>query len=177
MSKRDRAESADAEYRVEFTEPEFSTEEAPKPEPVAEPAPSAPVAKRVARPGFMLVATNPFSALDHLGRPCGACPVDPFDPRYYDKRKPKVTFRGNVGAARVAGEVTRPAARLAELRQQTERTDIEWAFVREPFEIPETSFYKRQIAEGTLLDANNDYERARANARARSKCAVEPRWT
>lgn len=175
MSKRERAERTEEEVCLEFTEPEFSTAEAPvepEHEPVKQPEP-----KRVARPGFLLVATNPYCAIDHLGRPVGACPVDPHDPRYYDPRKPRVTFRGFVGASRTAGEVTRPAAKHAELRQQTPRVTLEWSFTRDPFEVPATSFYKRQLAEGTLLDATNDYERARENARARSKCAVEPRWT
>lgn len=166
----DKAESIDPE-QVELAVPVEETKPAPK----AELKPALP--KRSASPGKLLVATNPFLAIDHLGRPCGACPVDPRDPRFYDPAKGLGEVRGFVGARQVFGEVTRPAPRHAEAMQQTERRSLEYTFTREPFEVPDTRFYRKRIAEAALLDATQDYEAARAVARARSGCAVEPRWT
>jgi hypothetical protein len=131
---------------------------------------------RVNRPGFLWVATNPFCATDHMGRPSGACPIDPYDPRYYDKRRGN-DIRGTVGATMIDGPVTRHASSRASGYQQTERRDVSWSFVREPFEVPDTRFYRTQIRERALLDATKDYEADRRAARARSQCVVDPRWT
>lgn len=173
MSKKDRADARDADEFELSPSTELPVELPPPP---AETAPVATV-KLTARPGFLLVATNPYCASDQHGRPSGACPMDPTDPRFYDRAKSKGTVRGFVGATRIVGEVTREAPPNAAARLQTERRDIQWTFAREPFELPDTGFYRKKIQEGSLLDATQDYEAARAGARARSECAVEPRWT
>jgi hypothetical protein len=152
--------------QVEFAPPVAETKPDGKRDPMA----------RSAALGNLLVATNPFAALDHRGRPCGACPVDPRDPRYYAPAKGLGEVRGYVGARQVFGEVTRATPTHAELTQRTERRDLTWVFTLEPFEVPDTKFYRRQVAEGALLDATKDYEAARSIARARSGCAVEPHW-
>lgn len=172
MKKYDRNDAIEAsEFALE------PSTETPLDSPPTPPEAPAPVVKRTARPGYLLVATNPFGARDQHGRPSGACPGDPMDPRFYDRAKSKGTVRHFIGATLVDGGVTRPAAKNAEAFRQTERRDIQWAFVREPLEVPDTAYYRKKIQEGSLLDATQDYEAARAVARARSTCAVEPRWT
>ena len=180
MAKRERSESSEVDESVlgveesaPPTDEDGASPPPPEPEPEPDPEPAPP---RRARPGFLLVAANPFCAVDPTGRPSGACPLDPHDPRFYDPSKTRATVRGFVGAVRVVGDVTRPAPRNAELYQRTERRDVAWEFEREPFELPDTGFYRRQLADGVLLDGTTDYEGARLLAKARSNCAAEPRW-
>jgi len=120
------------------------------------------------RAGFLWVATNPWAAIDHKGRPSGACPAE-VGPR-------DENARSYVGARPSFGDVTRPAPRRAELYQRTERRDLVWEFQREPFEVPDTSYYRRKVRERELLDATKDYEAARALLSARHKDAAPPRW-
>jgi hypothetical protein len=140
--------------------------------------PSAPEPKPAAivtRPGYLMVSTNPYAAADHLGRPCGACPVDPFDPRFYDPRRGN-DVRGYVGAKQVFGDVTRPTPAHSEAHRRTERRDLQWEFLREPFEVPDTQFYRARIAEGVLIDSTTSVTVARALTLARGRCKTEPRW-
>ena len=161
MSKRDRREPvADAEIR------------SPEPKPAL-----VKLEKRTARPGFLLVATNPYHAIDHLGRPCGACPIDPQDPRFYDPSKGMGEVRGSVGAYQLFGEVLRKVtSREEQHSHRTERRDLQWQFKYEAFEVPDTRFYRRMLADGALLDGTADYEGARRLAKSRAQCAADPLW-
>jgi hypothetical protein len=159
-----------AELPTEFAFVDGPGEPPPAEEPASpkppEPAPVAPT--RRASPGRLLVATNPWAAIDHKGRPAGACPAE-VGPRDENAR----TY---VGARPAFGDVTRPAPRRSELYQRTERRDLVWEFQREPFEVPDTSYYRRKVRERELLDATKDYEAARALLSARHKDAAPPRW-
>jgi hypothetical protein len=177
IDDRDKAPTFGAE--ITFAEPEVGQDapDAPPDEPPAEapPEPTPPPAPpRVysvalrASPGRLLVATNPWAAIDHKGRPAGACPAE-VGPRDENAR----TY---VGARPAFGDITRPAPRRAELYQRTERRDLVWEFQREPFEVPDTSYYRRKVRERELLDATKDYEAARALLSARHKDAAPPRW-
>jgi hypothetical protein len=146
---------------------------------------AVPVVKQVARPGYMLVATNPFHSLDAQGRPCGSCPIDPEDPRFYNPRTKTLMAPAPssalhvaaVGSRMIVGGVTRALdAKEGEQNYRTERRAVSWEFTRDVFEIPDTKFYRRMIADGVILDANKPTEPLRQAAKARSQCVVEPRW-
>lgn len=128
----------------------------------------------------MKVATNPHLVVDHVGRPCGACPIDPRDPRYYDPAKPKnPEVRGWVGARLESGpKLLRKGLEKGDASDPSDRHDITFEFRREPFDIPDTRFYRDRIKEGALLAADEataricgvtfvPVERARERARRR----------
>lgn len=171
MTRAKDAESVKAEDCAELPT-EFAFVDGPgEPPPVAEPpAPEpAPVTPpRRNRPGFLWVATNPWAAIDHLGRPAGACPAEVGPNGEH--------ARSYVGARPVFGDVIRQAPKRAELYQRTERRDLAWEFQREPFEVPNTPYYRRKVRERELLDATKDHEAARALLSARHKDAAPPRW-
>lgn len=172
QSPMDRVRAAMVDPGADWADPasyKTGSEEPPAEAPPELPPPPAPKsAPRRASPGRLLVATNPWAAIDHKGRPAGACPAE-VGPRDENAR----TY---VGARPAFGDVTRPAPRRAELYQRTERRDLVWEFQREPFEVPDTSYYRRKVRERELLDATKDYEAARALLSARHKDAAPPRW-
>jgi hypothetical protein len=131
----------------------------------------------------VLVATNPFHSVDDEGRPTGACPVDPRDPRF----RKLGDVRGLVGAKREARLVREgmPGGGVAE---PSARHEFTYQFRFAPFELHETRFYLRQIRDGGLIAANEEtallagvrfvpVELARALAKSRSRGTAEVQWT
>ena len=167
MSKRERADARETDKSIYELVPDGAYA-VTKTEPIASPPVAKPEPRRPSR-GCLLVATNPFCASDHQGRPSGACPMDP-----------KFQRGEFVGATRIDHGVTRPGPKRVApgsgFYQQTERRDIEWQFQREPLEVQDSPYYRKKIAEGVLFDGTKDYEAARRSAQARSNCTSDPRW-
>jgi hypothetical protein len=105
---------------------------------------------------MLVVATNPYRTVDHLGRPCCACPIDPRDPRYYDPGKASsAEVRGHVGAQlNRSPALLREGAENGDASDPSKRWDVTWQFKRTPFQIPDTRFYRDRIREGALLAAD-----------------------
>jgi hypothetical protein len=119
---------------------------------------------------MILVATNPYRHVDHLKRPCAACPADHKDPRYFDPAKDRnVEIRGWVGA-RLADNpplLRKGGGRGAGPADPSQRHDVTFEFRFAPFQIPETRFYLDRIREGALLAADE------ATAKAARVCFVD----
>lgn len=96
---------------------------------------------------FLMVLPNPWTFIDHLGRPAGTCPCDPFE------------HRPNPGA-KVGARVSEVKVQRA---QQTRRIGGRetvavpgdfypiWEFETEPVRLPNTGYYRDRIRERELI--------------------------
>lgn len=146
---------------------------------------------------MLVVATNPYQHVDHLGRPCACCPMDVHDPRYFSKAKHSADVSFVVGTSRSAPTgwrradnpelVRRGGGRGAGAADPSPRYDITIEFRFAAFEIPETRFYLDRIREGALLPADEatakaakvrfvPVEQAREAARRRSGSDQPVQW-
>lgn len=105
----------------------------------------------------IVVATNPYRHVDHLKRPCAACPADFKDPRYFDPAKDRnVEVRGWVGARLPADPplLRKGGGKGAGPADPSQKHDVTFEFRFAPFEIPETRFYLDRLREEALLPAD-----------------------
>lgn len=97
-----------------------------------------------------LVWANPWHAIDHLGRPCGAATM----------RADKAGAPRHIGARRVLtpvlGENGRPQKAYDGIRDTVNA--VSWEFSADPVALPITSdgYHRKLIAQGAVLPADQD---------------------
>jgi hypothetical protein len=95
------------------------------------------------------VYPNPWTYIDHLGRPAGVVRLDPFEHN---------SNRAWVGARIADVTVTRKAVteiiRGKAFQGNASDHDITWEFDDGPIEIPNTAYYRGEINAGSLIAAD-----------------------
>jgi len=95
------------------------------------------------------VLPNPWSCIDHLGRPCGVVPCDPVEHVQAQRRwvgaKPKAVQT----APRVAHMVKTTLVVVQEAQH-----DLTWSYSTEPVEVPNTPYYRERVKQGDLIAAD-----------------------
>lgn len=92
------------------------------------------------------VRPNPFTYIDHLGRPAGVCPCDP------DGHTPERRWVGaTIGEALlVSSAVTRVVAGATQEIAAAVH-DLRWSYSEEAVTLPNTEYYRRKIFNGELI--------------------------
>ena len=109
------------------------------------------------------VIANPYAAIDHQGRPCGAVLCDPIkhvrpvdapnhpDPNQRFGRRTYVQVSVKKAEVKREGETVRVGDKVF---REPDQHHHEWEFTKGSVELPYTDYYRRQIAEGSLICAD-----------------------
>ena len=124
------------------------------------------------RTAVLRVHSNPWHAVDHLGRPAGACPKER-SPHYVN------SHQGFVGAECVASAPTT----LPSGHAGTPDQDTCWHFQPGPVELQDSAYYRGCVARGELIAADDATARkcgvkfvAPAEALAKAKADITATW-
>lgn len=104
------------------------------------------------RTPMIRVYPNPFSAIDHEGRPCGRVMLDPVDHHAYAADHEP---RRYVGAA-IDNEKTVVFQKSAKGSAQADLQETFWSFSEDVVELPRTHYYLERIRANELFAADED---------------------
>lgn len=119
------------------------------------------------------VLPNPWTYIDHRGRPAGVVPVEPPREATY---APPTTLRAvgaKVGKVRQvrAARHQRVGTAVGEIVKA--RHDLEWEFSDEPTTVPFSAYYRAKVRKGELLAADEPTARACGVKFVEPKAALE----
>jgi hypothetical protein len=112
------------------------------------------------RQAYLLGWANPYHALDHFGRPAGACPKE--------RTGSTLGHAGYVGAECVASAPVPVEPGSAGTPDQ----DTCWHFSKEPVKLPDTGYYRLCLRQGAIFPA--DEKTAKTCTTEDAKLVYEP---
>ncbi len=95
------------------------------------------------------VLPNPWAAIDHLGRPAAAVPVDPVDHDPHNRRWVGATCEAKLVKPAQRQRIGSQIVVVAEAEY-----DLEWTFTDAPVRLPNTPYYRERVKRGELLAAD-----------------------